>query len=426
MGPVESKQPGARTPALNQLSIPNGRPPDSIPSPTKEPPPADPPPAAPDPAPSGTQRERSAAPAKVKIPSVPIYSATLLAAADWRGPRSERDATGGVILLKATAGSHPATALWDTGAEGDFVSWQFVERRGLQHLMKPTQQRVKYADGSVRAARGELTLPVRLLTQGNGYDCPIRMIVADLQSRFDLVLGTPFCRAHDPQPDWTRMTITLPERKRNGEIIRRAALRSVARPEGAEGADIAGAALCQLTPKYMEYLWQSGQLHPDSAGCLNLRQLQPEKPHRTASRTEAERKYDPPDEETQRCNELRARLFADFASVFPDKLPNVDPATNGLPTPGSVLHKIALHSGAQPYTRPLRRMSTQELDELKKQLQEYLDSGRLRPSESPWGTNVIFAKKKDGTLRFCVDYRGLNDLTVRNSYPLPHMEDLFD
>ena len=51
-------------------------------------------------------------------------------------------------------------------------------------------------------------------------------------------------------------------------------------------------------------------------------------------------------------------------------------------------------------------MSTLELDELRKQLDEYLASGRLRPSESPWGANVIFAKKKDGALRFCVDYRG--------------------
>jgi hypothetical protein len=109
--------------------------------------------------------------------------------------------------------------------------------------------------------------------------------------------------------------------------------------------------------------------------------------------------------------------------VFPEKLPAV---TAKSAAPGGVVHKIELKDGAQPYSRPLRRMSTQELDELKKQLQEYLDSGRLRPSESPWGTNVIFAKKKDGSLRFCVDYRSLNDLTKRNSYPLPHTDNLFD
>ncbi|RYE95918.1 MAG: hypothetical protein EOO78_22560, partial [Oxalobacteraceae bacterium] len=120
---------------------------------------------------------------------------------------------------------------------------------------------------------------------------------------------------------------------------------------------------------------------------------------------------------------LREQMFREYADCFPDKLPDLKA---GDPPPGGVTHRIVLKDGAQPYARPLRRMSTQEMDELKRQLQEYLDSGRLRPSESPWGTNVIFAKKKDGSLRFCVDYRGLNDLTVRNSYPLPHMDDLFD
>ena len=71
-------------------------------------------------------------------------------------------------------------------------------------------------------------------------------------------------------------------------------------------------------------------------------------------------------------------------------------------------------------------MAPTELKELKAQLQELLDKGFIRPSVSPWGAPVLFVKKKDGTLRMCIDYRQLNKVTVKNKYPLPRIEDIFD
>ncbi|KAA0059508.1 DNA/RNA polymerases superfamily protein [Cucumis melo var. makuwa] len=71
-------------------------------------------------------------------------------------------------------------------------------------------------------------------------------------------------------------------------------------------------------------------------------------------------------------------------------------------------------------------MATSELKELKMQLQELVDKGYIRPSVSPWGAPVLFVKKKDGTLRLCIDYRQLNKVTIRNKYPLPRIDDLFD
>jgi hypothetical protein len=71
-------------------------------------------------------------------------------------------------------------------------------------------------------------------------------------------------------------------------------------------------------------------------------------------------------------------------------------------------------------------MAPTELVELKIQLQELLDKGFIRPSVSPWGAPVLFVKKKDGTLRLCIDYRQLNKVTVKNKYPLPRIDDLFD
>ncbi|KAK8534682.1 hypothetical protein V6N12_057326 [Hibiscus sabdariffa] len=72
------------------------------------------------------------------------------------------------------------------------------------------------------------------------------------------------------------------------------------------------------------------------------------------------------------------------------------------------------------------RMAPKEYKELKVQLQELLDQGFIRPSTSPWGAPVLFVKKKDGSLRLCIDYRKLNKLMVKNKYPLPRIDDLFD
>ena len=71
-------------------------------------------------------------------------------------------------------------------------------------------------------------------------------------------------------------------------------------------------------------------------------------------------------------------------------------------------------------------MAPAELKELKTQLQELLDKGFIRPSHSPWGAPVLFVKKADGSLRLCIDYRGLNQVTIKNRYPFPRIDDLFD
>ena len=71
-------------------------------------------------------------------------------------------------------------------------------------------------------------------------------------------------------------------------------------------------------------------------------------------------------------------------------------------------------------------MAASELVELKKQLEELQRIGFIRPSSSPWGAPVLFVKKKDGSMRLCVDYRALNEVTIKNKYPLPRIDDLFD
>ena len=110
---------------------------------------------------------------------------------------------------------------------------------------------------------------------------------------------------------------------------------------------------------------------------------------------------------------------SDFPNVFPEELP-------GLPPQREIEFAINIVPGATPASITPYRMAPLELKELKLQLQELLEKGFIRPSVSPWGAPVLFVKKKDGTLRLCIDYRQLNKLTVKNKYPLPRIDDLFD
>jgi len=112
-------------------------------------------------------------------------------------------------------------------------------------------------------------------------------------------------------------------------------------------------------------------------------------------------------------------IVKEFQEVFPEELP-------GLPPTRQVEFQIELVPGAAPIARAPYRLAPSEMQELSNQLQELLDKGFIRPSSSPWGAPVLFVKKKDGTFRMCIDYRELNKLTVKNRYPLPRIDDLFD
>jgi hypothetical protein len=109
----------------------------------------------------------------------------------------------------------------------------------------------------------------------------------------------------------------------------------------------------------------------------------------------------------------------EYRDVFPEEVP-------GLPPRRDIDFSIELAPGAVPVSRTPYRMSTPELVELKLQLKEMMDKGYIRPSVSPWGAPVLFVKKKDDTLRLCIDYRQLNKVTIKNKYPLPRIDDLFD
>jgi len=116
---------------------------------------------------------------------------------------------------------------------------------------------------------------------------------------------------------------------------------------------------------------------------------------------------------------VKIPVVCEFPNVFPEDLP-------WLPPDRDIDFRIDLISGTAPISRRPYRMPPNELAELKKQLQELLEKGLIQPSSSPWGCPTLFVKKKDKSLRMCVDYRPLNVMTIKNKYPLPRIDIVFD
>jgi hypothetical protein len=112
-------------------------------------------------------------------------------------------------------------------------------------------------------------------------------------------------------------------------------------------------------------------------------------------------------------------VVEEFMDVFPKELP-------GLPLEREVEFYIDLILGTAPIIKRPYRMAPIELAELKLQIVELQQKGYIRPSSSPWGALVLFVTKKDGSMRMCIDYRSLNEVTIKNKYPLPQIDDLFD
>jgi hypothetical protein len=112
-------------------------------------------------------------------------------------------------------------------------------------------------------------------------------------------------------------------------------------------------------------------------------------------------------------------MVNEFSYVFPKELLDMPPDQD-------IEIVIELKPGTTPIYKTPYRMATLELAELKEHINELLEKGFICPTSSPWGDPVIFVPKKDGTQRMCVDYHALNEVTIKNKYSLPRIDDLFN
>ena len=339
-----------------------------------------------------------------------------------------------LIKLSGSFNGHPAVFMLDSGANNDFVDVKFVEKHQLR--LTASDRVVKLADGSSVPADGTIAASCVLPSQEGELEYSGCFSATKL-SGYDVILGLPWLGMFNPAVDWKNRSLVVStssagrRRRRKTHSLRampaaEEACESVSEPSLLSKPKQDVAQLSSLQLCCTEDVAQIIDDEDDAGACwlhCSLEEVQG-KPAEcrlsaldSASSSSGSAAGSPLE---QLCESARSRCVKEYNDVFPEALPR------GLPPSRGVEHTIELVQGATPPSRPTYRMSARELEETKKQIDEMLAAGQIRPSQSPYGAPILFVKKKDGTLRLCIDYRALNNVTIKNKYPLPLMEELFD
>lgn len=296
-------------------------------------------------------------------------------------------------------------AMLDTGAEGKrFIDKEWARDQGLELLPLRKPIRLETFDGQ-EAESGPITHYVQMHMRINDHQEKRACFLVTQLAHYPVVLGLPWLKIHDPQIGFAEHTVLFDSKycqEHCNVLMRPAKIRALhdipqktrpkhlpARPEGLRHRDIAAismSACCAYARKSYRLFTVTVK---DIEAALNLT----------------------PDEE-----DLTTKLppeFQDFADVFSPK------EAERLPPHRPYDHDIKLQDGKVPPFGPLYPMSREELKVLKEWIEENLRKGFIRPSSSPAASPVLFVKKPGGGLRFCVDYRALNAITVKDRYPLP-------
>ena len=361
----------------------------------------------------------------------------------------------------------------DSGATGNFVSLGFVQKHSFVTSPLPRQDTVTLADGSTQTTGSMVqAASVRIGSYADRLD-----LVTLPLTGYDVILGMPWLYHYNPVVDWQLETLSFVQHHKRFKRKRvlQAAL-PVASVSSVRSVDPSATSSSPSVPKVASPApasapsssVSSDESRPGlSVNLLSSRALRrdirrglveqitilrrsdldslvdPEEPPSSSLPSSESSPLSHPmlgihealrrgqrvcaadlssaiQSSVDPLTQARREMLAEFKDVFPEKLPD------GLPPERAIDHKIELVPGSTPPSRPTIRLSTPELAELKRQLTELEAAGRIQESKSPYGAPILFVKKKSGEMRMCIDYRALNNITVKNKYPLPRVDELFD
>lgn len=293
----------------------------------------------------------------------------------------------------------------DSGAEGRTAN--FIRKTFVDTLNVPIQKgksNVRMGDGRTNQTYGTVNLRLQLRAIHGTLRQTMDFTVIDLPDEHEIILGVPFLHLFNPDVDWEKGIITT----RKGRKI--FTLKPMFNGYFGKRPDKDTTILQRATALEFERDLYSDDT--EEVFLLHISKCKNDYSARVGKET-SESKL--PDDISPQIR----KLVHKFKEIFPNTLPKGKPSHD-------FSHKIELIEGAQPHCRYPYRLSLPETDELRNQLSVLLEEGRVRTSHSPWGAPVLFARKKDGGLRMCVDYRALNKLTIKNKYPLPRTDDCLD
>jgi hypothetical protein len=290
-----------------------------------------------------------------------------------------------LTVFEGTVDKRDAVILLDSGATCTIVSKNFLNQNQLKAVLMDNPQQAEVANGKTipmtHQYSGQLKMG-KYLQRRNFKVLPIR--------KFDIILGQDWLREINPWINWKNNVCQF---RWNQRLVK---LKPIdLQPEEETEEDV-------LISHKQAGRWAKHE----HCGLLDLRSILTPN--------------DGKDEQPKATPAELEKLRGNFKDVFPEDLPKRLP-------PSRPEAQLRINTGThQPISGSLYRMSPKELDVLRGTLKDLLDKGMIQASESPWSSPVIFVRKKDGSLRLCVDFRALNKITIRNRYPLPRIHESFD
>jgi predicted aspartyl protease len=326
-----------------------------------------------------------------------------------------------VIVLNCTINGISANALIDTGAGANFISSKLVQANLSQFKTSSTKVNVTIGDNR-RLVCDEVIKKARVKLLKKDHQCDLIVLPT---MNFDAVLGIPWLNLagavvdiRSQQVKCSQEDVITINRKQQVDSVMdfSTPVASQSSPKSIPlGTMITNhrsvVHFNQMISNVHKFIESSFTLSPDeSLVVLNAMDV--------SSKVEAE----PPKYKSISDIEhpLARQLVAKYKDVFVSELPS------GLPPHRDIEFRIETVEGEKPPSIPPYKMSGHELEHLSKLIKELLDKKLIRPSESPYGAPVILIRKKDGSFRLCLDYRKLNDITVKNAYGLPRVDEMFD
>ena len=307
-------------------------------------------------------------------------------------------------------------ALIDSGATTTFINQSVVDKHNLVTYKLASPFTVVNADGTSNQ-HGQIRDSVRAYLEIGSHKSSNQMLVTDLGNK-DMIIGMTYLRRHNPEIDWaagewrfTRCPETCGHRARKSQRI---------------SQDEVDALEMQRWKPWDDPLDHLGEDCPENPYINWLSTDQPvelEVVEIVASMTAKDMDYFDDDDTSDSDNwkSLVPKEFWEYGDVFSKK------KSERMPTRKPYDHAIEFEENASlPKPAKLYPMSPMERNSLDQWIDEELRKGYIRPSKSPIAAPVFFVKKKDGTLRLVQDYRRLNEITVKNRYPIPRITDLID
>ena len=326
---------------------------------------------------------------------------------------------GILFRIDAVVHGQRVRCLIDCGATSDFISIDFIRRHGLEKMMLATGHLVRGYDGQLTPAAGVLAAPVTLSALGDTAGAaPQQLLAAQLHSD-DVILGLPWLTATGAVIDFAARSVAL-DHAGGRRTLSLAVASQPTRTAPPSTTQLMEAVVALYAAEVVGSSDMAPLLRDNGAMATMLR----DSDDRGSTRPVQQRTAPPAASSDPQLDAMRKRMLAEYADVFPDKLPP------GLPQGRGHELRIDLRPGARPpHRQPLRQNQKHAAFEAK-WIKEMLSNNHIKHSQSEYGAPHFYVPKPDsattGEYRAVTDYRLLNEQTVKNRYPLPRADQLFD